>query len=765
MKLHQKVPLSILAIMFIIGVFTGASMLYIQRQAGEQEFEQMATDLTGIVESSLELYMKEAQAGDETPHNEDIEPVLTQLAEEDLVNNVIIYNKEGSIAISGSPLDDEDQTITDIQVQNALQTQEVVTELRHGRRELSVVTPVWYQDGCSDCHTPDNVIGAIELNLDTGMLADREQQQVLIMLFVGGITFLLVGGAATYVLRTTILSPLRNLERSAESISNGDYSARARVRSNDEIGTLSTTFNEMADRVESRTQEIELLNSELEDRVIQRTDELSALNAVISTASKSLNVDTILNDTLDKVLSVAGMDAAIAHLQGVHPSTPHVVHKGVEDKDIQKVQEASLEQCPLGNRVLSGISSTNQNLSNSQNFTLLEGDLFKSQVSIPIKSKGKVLGALCLFDKQPRQFDSKAIQMLETMGEAIGVSVEHAQTAERLKTANLEINSLLEQAMNGGFDVRYQNPNLVKCWEERGCQNTECPCYGIENTRCWQIVGSFSSGSARCQYRDELESCIECHVYQKGCLHDNITAIGENFNNAMFLLEREAQRREQVRQQLIERIISAQEEERKRIARELHDETGQALTAIMMEVARTQEQLPEEMKEARKGMSNARSIIGETLGNLRKLISDLRPEVLDDLGLVPALRSYVKNRLNPIGIKTTFEYQGSKTRLPSQVEVLLFRVVQEAITNIVRHAQADTVDVSLEVTPSLVMAIVKDNGKGFDAKQAFYEAEAWGLRGMHERVSLLGGQLTIESTPGKGTQVYVEIPLEATASE
>ena len=113
----------------------------------------------------------------------------------------------------------------------------------------------------------------------------------------------------------------------------------------------------------------------------------------------------------------------------------------------------------------------------------------------------------------------------------------------------------------------------------------------------------------------------------------------------------------------------------------------------------------------------------------------------------------------------TFEYHGGKTRLPSQVEVLLFRVVQEAITNIIRHAQADSVEVYLEITPSLATAFVKDNGKGFDANQAFYEAEAWGLRGMYERVSLLGGRLTIKSTPGKGTQVYVEIPLEATTSE
>jgi signal transduction histidine kinase len=148
----------------------------------------------------------------------------------------------------------------------------------------------------------------------------------------------------------------------------------------------------------------------------------------------------------------------------------------------------------------------------------------------------------------------------------------------------------------------------------------------------------------------------------------------------MLMLRREVEHREQAQQQLTKSIIEAQEEERKRVARELHDETGQALTAVMMEVAKVMDGLPEELKTARDGMATARSVVADALTSLRRIIFDIRPEVLDDLGLAPALRSYVKNRLAAGGVDAKFEYKGVKERLPSEVEVLLFRVVQEAVT-------------------------------------------------------------------------------------
>lgn len=757
MRLRYRVPILVLVVMLVIGLATGVVMVRLQRDAGEDEFKQTAIGLAGAVRGSLEEYMLEP----DVEHGEAIEPAVTGLVKEKMVDGISIYEVDGSILASGGSSNAEERAI-DEAVQHVLESGETVTQLWNGRTELSVVTPIQNKAECRQtCHGDDgDVLGAVQVTLDTETLADRERQQIIIMLLVGGVTFFLVGGAVTYVVNRTVLRPLNNLGRSAERISGGDYTARAVVKSRDELGQLAMTFNEMTDRVGARTQEIEQLNAELENRVLQRTGELSALNAVISVASESLDLDKILNDTLDKVMQLLDMDAGVMHVQRDAGFPALVIHRGLCANDWERVGKAGLDECLVGQSILLGKSVSGIAGPDSDSIPALEGREFQSHVSVPIESKGRVLGALCLFSRSIRQFDSKAFQPLETMGHAIGASVENAQVAEKLERANTEINILLSQAMKGGFDVRYDNPHLVKCWEEKICDDKQCTCYHEDGLRCWQIVGTFSESENKCRFSHELGSCTECEVYRNGCWHDAITAIGENFNNMMFLLRREAERREEDRQQFIERVIAAQEDERKRIARELHDETGQALTMVMTEVAKVMNHLPEEMEDARKGMASAREAIREALANLRNLIFDLRPEVLDDLGLVPALRTYVRSRSAVGGIQATFEHSGTKRRLPSQIEVLLFRVVQEAITNVLRHAQASQVHVQLKVVNNTATAIIRDNGEGFDAECTLRKTEAWGLRGMRERVALLRGQFFIESEPGKGTQVRVSVPLE-----
>lgn len=214
-----------------------------------------------------------------------------------------------------------------------------------------------------------------------------------------------------------------------------------------------------------------------------------------------------------------------------------------------------------------------------------------------------------------------------------------------------------------------------------------------------------------------------------------------------------------VRGQLLERLISAQEEERRRIARELHDEAGQSLTMMMMDLARAIDALPKEAVEAKEKLSQSRSLAAQTLEDLRKLIYDLRPEVLDQLGLVPALRSYVKSRLEAENIKTKLHFAGLGDRLSPQIETTLFRIVQEAITNIIRHSGASNVSIEVKRTDSQVSATIVDNGKGFDVEAALKATESWGLRGIRERVAVVGGELSVESGDGQGTRIMFQIPL------
>ncbi len=215
-----------------------------------------------------------------------------------------------------------------------------------------------------------------------------------------------------------------------------------------------------------------------------------------------------------------------------------------------------------------------------------------------------------------------------------------------------------------------------------------------------------------------------------------------------------------MRGELLEQLISAQEEERRRLARELHDEVGQAISSIMLDLAMAVDGLPPDAVAARERLSQSRELAAQTLGELRKVIYDLRPEVLDQLGLIPALRSYVKSHLEGRNIKSQLRFHGLKGRLPPRTETTLFRVMQEAITNVIRHAGATMVTAEVAVKDSTLVASVEDNGRGFDVEKALKLPESWGLRGIRERATAIGGTFSIESKPGRGTRIKFEIPLE-----
>ncbi|GEM_PF-252853 len=219
----------------------------------------------------------------------------------------------------------------------------------------------------------------------------------------------------------------------------------------------------------------------------------------------------------------------------------------------------------------------------------------------------------------------------------------------------------------------------------------------------------------------------------------------------------EMKKRETLRSQLLDRILMAQEEERRRIARELHDEAGQALTSLRVSLGLLEREAhqPEAVLVR---VTELKRLVEEILDNLHRLAMDLRPATLDHLGLVAALRQYIELCRHRYGLNVQFEVIGlEEERLPPTVEIALYRILQEALTNVVRHAHATRVDVLLERRGDHVVAVVEDNGVGFNPEQAMRDGRL-GLFGMRERVERLGGTLILESAPGSGTTVVVEVP-------
>ena len=204
----------------------------------------------------------------------------------------------------------------------------------------------------------------------------------------------------------------------------------------------------------------------------------------------------------------------------------------------------------------------------------------------------------------------------------------------------------------------------------------------------------------------------------------------------------------------VRRVVEAQEVERQRIARELHDQTGQALTSILLGLKPLEEAADETTRAA---LSELREHVVGALQDVRRLAVELRPAVLDDFGLVPALERLIDSFAEQTDIRVDFRSALGETRLPSEVETTLYRVVQESLTNIVKHANAQNVSVSLARRESTLAAVIEDDGSGFD--QRAVRQDGIGLLGMRERLALVDGRLKIESRPGAGTTIVAEVPL------
>jgi len=239
--------------------------------------------------------------------------------------------------------------------------------------------------------------------------------------------------------------------------------------------------------------------------------------------------------------------------------------------------------------------------------------------------------------------------------------------------------------------------------------------------------------------------------------NDEIGELAATFN----YMTEELHDKEVLRDRLLEKIITAQEDERKRISRELHDETGQAITSLMVGLKVLEGATC--LEEVRDTTEQLRATAAQTLDSLHSLAMELRPSVLDDLGLVAALKRYLKDYAVSFGLDADFEAVGlEEERLPPEVETTLYRIVQEALTNVARHAEASQVSVLLEQRRGSVIAIVEDDGRGSDVESTLPSGQParLGVHGMQERASLVGGKLTLESTPGIGTTVFIEIPLD-----
>jgi len=242
--------------------------------------------------------------------------------------------------------------------------------------------------------------------------------------------------------------------------------------------------------------------------------------------------------------------------------------------------------------------------------------------------------------------------------------------------------------------------------------------------------------------------------------NDEIGKLAEAFNamtEALALADRERRESEQLRTRYVADVIRVQEEERRRVALELHDSTSQSLTALLIGLRNLAENNGE--ASLKNHAEDLRKQVVDTLDEVNRLARQLRPAALDDLGLQAALQHHITDAQNRYQLHIDFLMYGiASERLPAELETNIYRIVQEALTNIARHAGAATASVLIEKRSNSIRIIVEDDGKGFDPAPTASAGKSLGLRGIEERARLFGGKMTIESVPEQGTSLFVELP-------
>ncbi len=439
-------------------------------------------------------------------------------------------------------------------------------------------------------------------------------------------------------------TPLRFLQlqnTNGEGAGKAKYAEKTLTPLHDRKGNIIRVVELIRDVTESK---------ELERKILEANRQLLAMNAIATTASQSLSLDIILNGVLDKVLEF--MEAEVGGIfltDDKATGAAYRIQRGLSEQSAPGI--ASLE---LAKRVAERGEALVVDSAAG-----MPAENLEALISVPLKSKERVVGVLSIASRTPRVFTPQEVQLLTSLGHQLGIAVENAQ------------------------------------------------------------------------------------LYQ------------------------ELQSKEQMREQLLRRIISAQEDERQRVARELHDVTSQALATlgIGLEVVATPQS---DARERETQMEGIKSLLSATSKDVHRLIYDLRPSLLDDLGLSAAIRSYAHNSLDAAGVEVHVEEAGQEKRLPPEVEIALFRIVQEAIANITRHARAESAYISLEFKEKSIAVEIEDDGVGFDHSHGFTPGaggKGVGLLGMQERAELLGGTLVIDTRPGGGTRVSVEVPVKFEAED
>ena len=510
---------------------------------------------------------------------------------------------------------------------------------------------------------------------------------------------------------------------------------------------------------------------------------LSMLNAISSMLTESLELENVLHRATHAVMELMEVEAALIFtIDEEKHELVLVAYEGVSDEFARAMDGIKVGEGFNGEVAKTGQPMLVEDASQDPRLTRPEVKKMKiqSQLIVPMTLRDRIMGTLCVAMRHPRQFLPGEIEMLGAVTTQIGTAIENARlyqkehlAAQRLAVSEKNYRGLFENA-NDTIWVHDLDGNIIAANKA----TERLTGYSVEELTRMNVKAFLSdkglnlAGHIRRKLFDKepVAQPYEQRLTKKDgteailMLTTSLVTDGGKtiaFQHIARDVTEERRMQDNLRYYLSQ-IAKAQEEERKRIARELHDDTSQALYAISRRLDNFVRNNTHLGSNDAVFLQELRQQLNDSLEGVRRFTQELRPPMLDDLGLLATLRWLVGDLEKRSGLEAKVTVSGVERRFPIEVELMVFRSVQEALRNIEKHAQASKAEVVVEFGQGKTKIFVSDNGRGFSLPESLTElprAGKLGLTGIEERVRLLGGSLKVQSEPGKGTALTIEAPI------
>jgi nitrate/nitrite-specific signal transduction histidine kinase len=619
----------------------------------------------------------------------------------------------------------------------------------------------------------------------------RGYQRFLVLLLVLGVVVpaLVVAMGVRQLTR-----PITQLIAAAQAVATGNFGQTITAQTGDEIEDLAEHFNRMSAQLAESY-------AHLEQRVADRTQELAALNAVANVVSRSLDLDQVLGDALDKTLEVTGLQAGGIYLLQEEPGVATIaVSRGLNPDFVDQIDNLQVGEGFTGRVIQSGEPLIVQDLSADQRLTrpVVQERGFHSAAIVPLISRGKVLGTLFVITREYHEFSPQGIELLASIGHQVGVAVENARlftqaegrmrelealySADEQLYRHLDLDQVLQTLVEVAVDILQADKGSLLVWDAQRERVVVRAALGFSPRTMAQMSFALGEGTVgRVVATGEpvivedvqSDSRVSTHITEPegicSFMHVPIEIDGQIFGvfNADYTQPRAFGREEQrLFMALAQRAALAIEnaqlygharqvavfEERQRLARELHD----AVTQTLFSASLIAEVLPRLWElnpaEGRQRVRELHELTRGALAEMRALLVELRPAALEEAELSDLLRQLADSITGRARVPVTLHLERT-CPLPYHVKVALYRISQEALNNVAKHSGASQATISFRCEPDMAELSVRDDGRGFDPRSV--PPEHLGLGIMRERAEAIGATLEIESQIGQGTQVRV----------